>query len=257
VEWKNIKLEQEDALWILTINRPDVRNALDAPTVQEVQTALDTLDTARPGVLIITGAGERAFVSGADIGDLRTRTKIQALEAINTGLFARVENFVWPVIGAVNGFALGGGCELALACDIRIASENARFGLPEASLGIIPAAGGTQRLPRLVGLSRAKEWVLTGDIYDAREAERIGLVSRVVPIAELMPTAKEMARKILARAPLAVRLAKIALNASSRAPLDTGLTLEMLAQGILFDSKDKYEGMTAFLEKRKAKFTGE
>ena len=255
--WTNIKLEEEEHIWTLTISRPEQRNALDAPTVKEFHEALDSLDTSRPGVLILTGAGERAFVSGADIGDLRTRTKIEALAGINTGLFSRVENFPWPVIGAVNGFALGGGCELTLACDIRIASENARFGLPEASLGIIPAAGGTQRLPRLIGLSRAKEWVLTGDIYDAREAERIGLVSRVVPIEKLMETAKEMARKILARAPLAVRLAKISLNASSHTPLDAGLTLEMLAQGILFESKDKYEGMTAFLEKRKPKFTGE
>ena len=137
------------------------------------------------------------------------------------------------------------------------ASENARFGLPEANLGIIPAGGGTQRLPRLIGLSRAKEWILTGDLYDAQEALRIGLVSRVVPLEKLMETAQEIARKILARAPLAIRLAKLALNASSRVPLDSGIQLEMLIQSILYESKDKYEGMTAFLEKRKAKFTGE
>ncbi len=146
---------------------------------------------------------------------------------------------------------------MTLACDIRIASENARFGFPETSLGIIPGAGGTQRLPRLMGLARAKEWVLTGDIYDAKEAERLGLISRVVPQEKLMETAKELARKILSRAPLAVRLAKLALNASSRTPLESGLTIEMLAQGILFESKDKYEGMTAYLEKRKSHFTGE
>lgn len=257
MQWKNIKLENDDSIWTLTIDRPEVRNALDTPTTKEISQALDTIDVAKAGVLIITGAGERAFVSGADIADLRTRKKAQALEAINTTLFARIENFAWPVIGAINGFALGGGCELALACDIRVASENAKFGLPEASLGIIPAAGGTQRLPRLVGLSRAKDWVLTGDIYDAKEAERIGLVSRVVPIGELMNTAQEVARKILARSPLAVRLAKMALNASSRAPLESGLMIELLAQGILYESKDKWEGMTAFLEKRKANFTGE
>ncbi len=257
MQWKNIRLEQEEAIWTLTIDRPDVRNALNPQTAVEINAALDSLDTGKNGVLILTGAGDRAFVSGADIADLRTRTKIQALEAINTRLFTRVENFPWPVIAAVNGFALGGGCELSLACDIRVASDKARFGLPEASLGIIPAAGGTQRLPRLVGLSRAKHWVLTGDIYDAREAERIGLVSCVVPPDKLLETAKEVARKILARAPLAVRLAKISLNASARAPLDSGLTIEMLAQGILYESKDKYEGMTAFLEKRKPNFTGE
>ncbi|MGH9783759.1 MAG: enoyl-CoA hydratase/isomerase family protein [Terriglobia bacterium] len=257
MEWKNIRLESDGALWTLTIHRPEVRNALDTPTVKEMHAALDSLDVSQPGVLIVTGSGDKAFVSGADIADLRARTKKQALEGINPILFGRIENFAWPVIGAVNGFALGGGCELALVCDIRVASENARFGLPEASLGIIPAAGGTQRLPRLIGLSRAKEWVLTGDIYDAQEALRIGLVSRVVPLEKLMETAKEIARKILARSPLAVRLAKIALNASSRVPLDSGIQMEMLAQGILYESKDKYEGMTAFLEKRKAKFTGE
>lgn len=257
MEWKNIRLENEEGIWTLTIDRPDVRNALDTPTVKEINQALDSLDVSKPGVLILTGGGERAFVSGADIADLRTRKKAQALEAINTTLFSRVESFAWPVIGAINGFALGGGCELALACDIRIVSENAKFGFPETALGIIPAAGGTQRLPRLVGLARAKDWVLTGEIYDANEALRIGLVSRVVPIGGLMQTAKEIARKILARSPLAVRLAKISLNASSRAPLDAGLTIEMLAQGILYESKDKWEGMTAFLEKRKANFTGE
>ena len=257
MEWKNVRLEQEDGIYILTINRPEVRNALDTPTVKEINEALDSLDTAKPGILILTGAGEKAFVAGADIADLRTRTKIQALEAINTTLFARIENFVWPVIAAVNGFALGGGCEIALACDIRIASENARFGLPEANLGIIPAAGGTQRLPRLIGLSRAKDWILTGDIYDAQEALRSGLVRCVVPLDKLMETTKELARKILARAPLAVRLAKFSLNASARTPLEGGLAIEMLAQGILYESKDKYEGMTAFLEKRKANFTGE
>ena len=257
MEWENIKLEEDHGIWTLTINRPEMRNALDAPTVKEFREALGGLDTGKAGVLILTGSGNKAFVSGADISDLRGRTKKQALEAINTGLFAEVENFAWPVIGAINGYALGGGCELTLACDIRIASENARFGFPETSLGIIPGAGGTQRLPRLMGLARAKEWVLTGDIYDAKEAERLGLISRVVPQEKLMETAKELARKILSRAPLAVRLAKLALNASSRTPLESGLTIEMLAQGILFESKDKYEGMTAYLEKRKSHFTGE
>jgi enoyl-CoA hydratase len=261
VQWKNVRLEemqeQQGSIWTLTVDRAEARNALDTLTVQELHQALDSLDSSKNGVLILTGAGDKAFVSGADIASLRARKKAQAFDRINQGLFNRIEDFPWPVIGAVNGYALGGGCEYALACDIRIASENARFGLPEASLGIIPAGGGTQRLPRLIGLARAKDWILTGDIYDAQEAYRVGLVSKVVPLDKLMETAKEVARTILARAPLAVRLAKISLNASARTPLDAGLTIETLAQGILFDSKDKQEGMTAFLEKRKPTFTGE
>jgi len=257
VEWKNIKLENDNGIWTLTVDRPEARNALDTLTVRELNEALDTIDTTKNGVLILTGGGDKAFVAGADIVSLRDRKRAQAFDRINQGLFNRIEDFAWPVIGAVNGFALGGGCEYALACDIRIASENARFGLPEASLGIIPAGGGTQRLPRLIGLSRAKDWILTGDIYDANEALRVGLVSKVVPISQLMDTAREVARKILARAPLAVRLAKMSLNQSTRTPLDAGLTIETLVQAILFESKDKYEGMTAFLEKRKANFTGD
>ena len=256
-QWKNVRLEEQAGISILTVDRPEARNALDTLTVQEVHAALDTLDTSKNGVLILTGAGDKAFISGADIVSLRARKRVQAFERINQGLFGRIEEFPWPVIGAVNGFALGGGCEYALACDIRIASENARFGLPEASLGIIPAGGGTQRLPRLIGLARAKDWILTGDIYDAQEAYRVGLVSKVVAPDKLMETTREVAKKILARAPLAVRLAKMSLNQAARTPLDAGLTIETLAQAILFESKDKYEGMTAFLEKRKPAFTGE
>ena len=256
-KWKNIRLEEREGIWTLTIDRPEARNALDTQTVQELQQALETLDTTKNGVLLLTGGGDKAFVAGADIASLRARKKAQAFDRINQALFNRIEDWPWPVIAAVNGFALGGGCELALACDIRIASENAKFGLPEASLGIIPAGGGTQRLPRLIGLARAKDWILTGDIYDAQEAWRVGLVSKVVPLDKLMDTAREVAKKILARAPLAVRLAKLSLNQAPRVPLDAGLMIETLIQAILFESKDKYEGMTAFLEKRKPNFTGE
>ncbi len=256
-KWKNIRLEEREGIWTLTIDRPEARNALDTHTVQELGQALDTVDTAKNGILLLTGGGDKAFVAGADIASLRARKKSQAFERINQGLFNRIEDWPWPVIAAVNGFALGGGCELALSCDIRIASENAKFGLPEASLGIIPAGGGTQRLPRLIGLARAKDWILTGDVYDAQEAFRVGLVSKVVPLDKLMETAREVAKKILARAPLAVRLAKLSLNQAPRSPLDAGLMIETLVQAILFESKDKYEGMTAFLEKRKPAFTGE
>lgn len=256
-KWKNIRLEERESIWILTVDRPEARNALDTHTVQELNQALDTIDTTKNGVLILTGGGEKAFVAGADIASLRSRKKAQAFDRINQGLFNRIEEFAWPVIAAVNGFALGGGCEYALACDIRIASENAKFGLPEASLGIIPAGGGTQRLPRLIGLAHAKNWILTGDIYDAQEAYRVGLVSKVVPFDKLIEAAREVAKKILARAPLAVRLVKMSLNQAQRTPLDAGLFIETLVQAILFESKDKYEGMTAFLEKRKPTFTGE
>jgi enoyl-CoA hydratase len=256
--YKTILLEVSDRIATLTVNRPEVRNALGKETVEEIHAALDEL-AARDdvGVLILTGAGDKAFVAGADIGEIRERGKREALEAINQELFTAVESFPWPVIAAVGGYALGGGFELALACDLRVAAEEARFGFPETGLGIIPAAGGTQRLPRHIGWGKAKELVLTGEIIDAREAERLGLVSKVVPRAELMAAARTLAGKILSRGPLAVRLAKLTLNVSARAGLDVGLQVERLAQTVLFESKDKLEGTTAFLEKRKPNFRGE
>jgi enoyl-CoA hydratase len=256
--YKTIQLAVSDRIATLTVNRPEVRNALGRETVEEIQAALRELSAREDvGVLILTGAGEKAFVSGADIREIRERGKREALEAINQELFTAVENFPWPVIAAVNGYALGGGSELALACDLRIAAEEAKFGFPETGLGIIPAAGGTQRLPRLIGWGKAKELILTGEIIDAREAERLHLVSKVVPRGELMATARAYAEKILSRGPLAVRLAKRALNIAARAGLDAGLEVERLAQMVLFESKDKLEGTTAFLEKRKPKFRGE
>jgi enoyl-CoA hydratase len=256
--YKTILLEVKGRIATLTVNRPDVRNALSQQAVDEIHAALRELAGRDDvGVLILTGAGDRSFVAGADIREIRQRGKQEALQAINQELFTAVENFPWPVIAAVNGYALGGGFELALACDIRVASESARFGFPETGLGIIPAAGGTQRLPRYVGWGKAKEMILTGDIIDAGEAERLGLVSQVVPADELMAAARAVAEKILSRGPLATRLAKLTLNMSARAGLDAGLQLERLAQTVLFESKDKKEGTTAFLEKRKPKFKGE
>ncbi|HKZ52508.1 MAG TPA: enoyl-CoA hydratase-related protein [Candidatus Acidoferrales bacterium] len=256
--YKTILLEVSDRIATLTVNRPEVRNALSKETVEEMHAALRTL-AARDdvGVLILTGAGEKAFVAGADIREIRERGKREALEAINQELFMAVENFPFPVIAAVGGYALGGGFELALACDLRVAAEEACFGFPETGLGIIPAAGGTQRLPRHIGWGKAKELVLTGEIIDAREAERLGLVSKVVPRAELMAAARALAERILSRGPLAVRLAKLTLNVAARAGLDAGLQVERLAQTVLFESKDKLEGTTAFLEKRKPNFRGE
>ncbi len=256
--YNTILLEVGSGMATLTVNRPGVRNALGKETVEEIHAALRALAAHDDvHVLILTGAGDKAFVSGADIREIRQRGKREALDAINQELFTAVENFPWPVIAAVNGFALGGGFELALACDLRVAAEEAKFGFPVTGLGIMPAAGGTPRLPRHIGWGKAKEYIFTGEMMDARTAERLGLVSAVVPRSELMAATKTLAGKILTRGPLAIRLAKLSLNVAARAGLDAGLQVERLAQTILFESKDKLEGTTAFLEKRKPQFTGE
>jgi enoyl-CoA hydratase len=255
--YKNLKLEVSESIATLTIDRPDVKNALNLETVQEVRAALLALVADdQVHVLIITGGGESAFVSGADINDIRDRGRDEGLAAINSSLFAEIERFPRPTIAAINGYALGGGCELALACDIRIASDTAKFGQPELGLGIIPGAGATQRLPRIIGMGRAKHLILTGEIIDAKQALEIGLVSAVTPPGQLQVRAREMAKKILRQGPLAAKLAKIALNASARVDLDSGLLIETLAQALCYSSDDKLEGTTAFLEKRKAKFSG-
>ncbi len=255
--YANIRIDLAESIATLTIDRPAVRNALNLETVHECHAALAELAaTPGVGVLIVTGAGDASFVSGADINDIRARGLEEGLAAINSSLFAAVERFPRPTIAAINGYALGGGCELALACDIRLASEAARFGQPELGLGIIPGAGATQRLPRVVGLGWAKHLVLTGEIIDAAKALEIGLVTAVVPSARLQAHAREVARTILRQGPLAARLAKLALNASARVDLDSGLLIETLAQAICYDSADKLEGTAAFLEKRAPKFSG-
>jgi len=255
--YRNLTLEIEGRLAVLTVNRPQVRNALDSATVAEFHAALEEVRAARCGVLIVTGAGDAAFVSGADIAAIRERRRDDALFGINSRLMAAVEAHEAVSIAAVNGYALGGGCELALACDLRIAAENAVFGLPEPTLGIIPGAGGTQRLPRVVGLGRAKEMVLTGARWDAQKALAAGLVSEVVPRERLLEAARALAARALALGPLALRLSKAALNASAQAPLGAGLSYESALQAVTFESADKMEGTTAFLEKRPARFTGE
>src|SRR6478736_6438475 len=255
--YRNIRVEVSESIATLTFDRPSVRNALDADTVEECRQALHALSgDSNAGVLVLTGAGEAAFVSGADINDIRARGREEGLAAINSSLFTEIERFPRPTIAAVNGYALGGGCELALACDIRIASETAKFGQPELGLGIIPGAGATQRLPRIIGMGRAKHLILTGEVIDAKQALEIGLVSAVAPAGQLQLRARELAKKILRQGPLAARLAKLALNASARVDLDSGLLIETLAQAICYDSEDKQEGTTAFLEKRKPKFSG-
>jgi enoyl-CoA hydratase len=255
--FQNLTLEHDGRVSTLTVSRPQVRNALDTATVEEFHRALDDVRAQRSTVLVITGAGDKAFVSGADVSAIRERRRDDALSGINSRLMAAVEAHDAVTIAAVNGYALGGGCELALACDLRLASENAVFGLPEPTLGIIPGAGGTQRLPRIVGLGRAKEMILTGARWDARRALEVGLVSEVVPPADLARAARAWAERVLALGPLAVRLAKMALNASAQMPLTAGLGYESAVQAITFESADKQEGTSAFLEKRKPHFRGE
>ena len=254
---KNVRVSIEEGIAALVIDRPSVKNALNRETVDECHAALQSL-AADPavGVLVITGAGESAFVSGADINDIRARSRDDGLAAINSSLFSAVERFPRPTIAAINGYALGGGCELALACDIRVASDTAKFGQPELGLGIIPGAGATQRLPRIVGAGWAAHLSLTGEIIDAKQALEIGLVTAVMPAAQLQVRVRELAKRILRQGPLAARLAKLALQASARVDLDSGLLIETLAQALCYASEDKQEGTAAFLEKRKAKFTG-
>jgi enoyl-CoA hydratase len=253
----NVLLSIDGPLALLTVNRPEKRNALDLDTVEEFHEALLAIGRAKCVVFIVTGAGDKSFVAGADINAIKARRRNDALAGINTRLMSAIENHDAVAIAAVNGFAMGGGCELALACDLRIASENALFGLPEPTLGIIPAAGGTQRLPRVVGMGRAKEMILTGAKWDARKALDFGLVSEVVPHSDLLPAARAMAARVMALGPLAVRLAKQALNASANMPQQSGLVFESMIQAVAFESRDKLEGASAFLEKRKPNFTGE
>ena len=213
-DYSNIRVDISECIGTLTIDRPAVKNALNLETVHECHTALAALAAnAEVGVLIVTGAGESSFVSGADINDIRARGLQDGLAAINSSLFAALEKFPRPTIAAINGYALGGGCELALACDIRVAADTAKFGQPELGLGIIPGAGATQRLPRIVGMGWAKHLVLTGEIIDAKQALEIGLVTAVMPASQLHVRARELGKKILRQGPLAARLAKLALNA--------------------------------------------
>jgi enoyl-CoA hydratase len=218
--------------------------------LMEIQVALEEM-IARDevGVLIISGAGGKAFAAGADIAELRERTHRESLQAILSSVFRKIEDAPFPTIAAVVGYAIGGGCELCLSCDLRVVGESAKFGQPETALGIMPAAGATQRLPRLVGVGRAKEIIFTGEMVDARRALQIGLVNRVVPDDEVLAEAVRIARRILEQGRLAVRLAKAAINASRSAPLEVGLWLESVSQGILFDTEEKRRRMTEFLER--------
>lgn len=259
MEYNNILLQKEDRIAVVTINRPNVLNSLNDETVSELHQCLREIGKeGQIRVMILTGAGEKAFVAGADINELKACDALSGYRKTISGqrLLYHIENMEQVVIAAVNGFALGGGCELAMACDIRIASENAKVGQPEVNLGIIPGYGGTQRLARLVGRGKAKELIFTGDMVDAKEAYRIGLVDKVVPSAELLKTAREMAGKIVSKGPLAIKAAKRAINLGLDVDLKSGCDYEAMEFSAICATEDKTEGTSAFLEKRKANFKG-
>jgi enoyl-CoA hydratase len=256
--YETLRLDRQGRVAIITINRPDKRNALNIKTREEGAALLDQLrDDDSVGVVVFTGAGDKAFVAGADIGEFAGRTAITQREVMTTrSLFTAIDTFPKPVIAMINGYCLGGGCELALACDIRIASQNASFGQPEINLGIIPGGGGTQRLTRLVGEGKAMEIILTGEIIDANTAFAIGLVNHVVPADQLQTKTLEIAGRIADKSPIALQLAKEAVKLASKSNLDEGLRREVDLFALCFSTEDKNEGVSAFLEKRKPAFTG-
>lgn len=257
--YETIAIERRGGVAILTIDRPDKLNALNSQVHTEAVTALDELrndDSVR--VLVITGSGEKSFVAGADISEFRERTPITQREGFlhERTLFNSIDTFPKPIIAMINGFCLGGGNEVALACDIRICSENARFSQPEINLGLIPGGGGTQRLTHLIGEGRSMEFMLTGDMIDAQTAYNFGLVNHVYPSAELESKTMELANKIAEKAPIALQLAKEAVKFASRSNLDEGLRREVDLFALCFSTEDKEEGVSAFLEKRKPVFKG-
>ena len=256
--YETLLLERRGRVAIITINRPEKRNALNIKTREEGAALLDELrNDDSVGVVIFTGAGDKAFIAGADIAEFAGRTaNMQREVMLGRSLFTAVDTFPKPIIAMINGYCLGGGCELALACDIRIASETASFGQPEINLGIIPGGGGTQRLTRLVGEGKAMELILTGEIIDARTAYEIGLVNHVFPADQLEAKTLDMANRIAEKGPIALRLAKEAVKLASRSNLDEGLKREIDLFALCFATEDKDEGVAAFLEKRKPEFKG-
>ena len=249
----NVLLEKKGHIAIATINRPKALNALNSAVLDELDKTLDAVDQEAIRCLILTGAGEKSFVAGADIGEMSTLTKAEgeAFGKKGNDVFRKLETFPIPVIAAVNGFALGGGCEISMSCDIRICSENAVFGQPEVGLGITPGFGGTQRLARIVGTGKAKEMIYGARNIKAEEAYRIGLVNNVYPAEELMPAAKKLASTIARNAPIAVRNCKRAINEGIQVDMDQAIVIEEKLFGSCFETCDQKEGMNAFLEKRK------
>lgn len=259
MELKNVKLEKEGNMATILINRPEALNALNSETLSDLKSAIQAVkcdDDVK--VVIVTGSGDKAFVAGADIKEMENMSPMEARNFLLFGqdVFNELGNLEKPTIAAINGFALGGGCELALACDIILASENAKLGLPEVSLGLHPGFGGTQRLPRLIGKAKAKELIFTGDMIDAHEALKIGLVNRVLPNDKLIEDAKNLANKIMSRGSIAIKLAKASINVGTETSLEKGLAYEAETASITFSTQDKKEGTKAFLEKRKPNFVG-
>ena len=259
MNFENILLEKKNSIAYITVNRPKVLNALNMATMEELRSAFHDIkndDAIR--VVILTGAGEKAFVAGADINELSQQDAVNGKKYAHRGqsVLNLIENLGKPVIACINGFALGGGCELALACTMRLASDNAKLGQPEVKLGIIPGYGGSQRLPRLVGKGLAMQHILAGEMITAQEAYRIGLVNEVTSTADLIPRAEAIAAKIIANAPLAVQYAMEAVNKGIEMTLAEGLFLEATLFGVCCATEDKTEGTKAFLEKRPAQFNG-
>src|SRR6266576_2691999 len=256
---ENLLYDKKGAIALVTLNRPRVLNALNRQTWKELRTVFeDARDDPEIRGVILTGAGDKAFIAGADIGELAHVTAVEAEESSSYGqaVLDLIENLGKPVIAAVNGFALGGGCEAAMACTIRVASENAKFGQPEVKLGLIPGGGGTQRLPRLVGKGRALQLILSGETISAQEAYRIGLVNEVVPAAELITRAEAILKQIFSNAPLAVKFSLEAVNQGLETSQAGGLLLEASLFGLCAGTEDKKEGTQAFLQKRAAQFQG-
>ncbi|MGE1197533.1 enoyl-CoA hydratase/isomerase family protein [Priestia megaterium] len=253
--FQHIKVEKDEFVGTITIDRQRVRNALNKATIDELQVAVGELEEdPKLRIIIITGAGEKAFVAGADIKELHERTMLEALVPGMQKVYREIEQSSKVTIAVINGHALGGGFELALACDLRVVANHAKMGLPELNLAIIPGAGGTQRLMRIVGKGRALEMILTGKIIDGQEAERIGLVTQSVESNVLWNVTNQLVESILSKGPLALKLAKMVVNRGQDVDLDTALVLEKLAQTVLFASEEKHEGTQAFLEKRRPNY---
>ena len=254
---KNILLNKEEGIGLITMNRPQQLNTLDRTTVEELAWIIDAAGADDEiKVIILTGAGDKAFVAGGDIAFMQALTAMEAREFATFGqaVLRKLETLPKPVIAAINGFCLGGGCELAMACDFSIAASKAKFGQPEVGLGVTAGFGGTQRLPRLIGVGRARQLLYTGDIIDAQEAMRIGLVNAVVPDGELMDFVTNIARRIIAKGQLAVRCSKAAINNGMQTDIDRGMTIEADIFGLCFSTADQQEGMQAFMAKRRPQF---